>query len=340
MKEKEILLPYLVFETCRECNLDCLHCYNYWKSDISTSLPGSTYDQAKRTLRELLRQVKVGSISLSGGEPFMLKGFSELVLFLRMKGVCVNIITNGTVATDDDYRNLSQLKINVFEIPLHSSEPQIHDQITNVKGSWFKTVHSIEFLLNTGCVVCGVFVPTKINISTAEVTINFLESLGIRHLMMNRFNIGGNGIKHIKELIPDKKAFENAFAVADRIAQKGTLKISSNVCIPKCQLNTEQFKNIHFTNCGKNIYQMPITLDFQGNVRICNHSPFISGNIFNEKLTDILHKKSITEWFEYLPEECFSCKYKHRCAGGCKAAGEQYFGQKKKSDPIIIPGFS
>jgi organic radical activating enzyme len=58
----------------------------------------NSYKQAKKTLKRLFKIAEVGSVTFTGGEPFLAERFNELVLFTRLKNKSVTIITNGNAA--------------------------------------------------------------------------------------------------------------------------------------------------------------------------------------------------------------------------------------------------
>ena len=69
---------------------------------------------------------------------------------------------------------------------------------------------------------------------------------------------------------------------------KLSIIMSSNVCTPLCFLNGKDHKNIMFTICSSSILEKPLTLDILGNMRICNHSPIVIGNIYKNSLDEII----------------------------------------------------
>lgn len=80
---------------------------------------------------------------------------------------------------------------------------------------------------------------------------------------------------------------------------------------------------------------MPLTLDLLGNLRLCNHSPTVMGNIFKLKIEDILNSEKVKFWHSTIPDYCTDCKRYSKCKGGCRAASEQLGYSLKKIDPIV-----
>jgi radical SAM protein with 4Fe4S-binding SPASM domain len=329
-------LPHIIFETTSVCNLKCRYCYNIWK------IPGTngfeqfnSYKQAKKTLKRLFKIAEVGSVTFTGGEPFLAERFNELVLFTRLKNKSVTIITNGNAAAKNDYKQMVELGVNLFELPIHSPSAKEHDFMTNTPGSWQKSVDSIKELLQLNAYVVAVVVITKANYHLIDKTLQFIKSLGISRIMLNRFNIGGQGIDEKNNLWLSHKEINEAYKVASETGRKENLVLSSNVCTPMCVLNPSDFKNIGFTSCSADVTRRPLTIDIHGNLRFCNHSPTVLGNIFKNKLEDMLNSKEAQLWNDVTPDFCVDCNLYVRCMGGCRAASEQLNLSLKAVDPIV-----
>ena len=129
----------IVFELTEACNQCCRFCYNYWR-DGSTPLLKPDPRRVRRTLRKLLSQASVGTISFSGGEPMLVRNVHDLALQARFKGSRVNILTNGQLLTEEAVANFKSIGIGAVQIPLLSADPAIHDHLTQVPGSWEKAV--------------------------------------------------------------------------------------------------------------------------------------------------------------------------------------------------------
>ncbi|MFH1052364.1 MAG: radical SAM protein [bacterium] len=328
-------LPYVIFEATSACNLDCLYCYNIWKIPGTKHLPFNSYKQSLKTLKRLFKIANVSNVTFTGGEPLLAERISEQILFCRMKKVNVTLITNGNSATKEKYKELIDLGIGLFELPLHSNDEKIHDYLTRKPGSHSKVVKSIKKLQELNANVVVDVVLNKLNLKDIEETLSYIKSLGLNRVMLTRFNVGGEGLKHIAELLPSIDELKSAFAVADRMSDELDMKITSNVCTPLCVLNPNDYKNITTLSCSANIRNMPLTLDINGNVRICNHSPVYIGNIFEQSFEELSNSGYVKSWKEIKPDYCDECNVYNVCFGGCRAASEQMGFGLKEPDPLI-----
>jgi len=332
----KVNLQSIVFEITSDCNLNCRYCYNIWKRPNNKQVSFNSYKNAKKTLKRLFKISDVNQIVMSGGEPFLGERFSELALYCRMNHKNVIIISNGNIGTKQDYSQLVKMGVTLFELPIHSYNSISHDYLTQVSGSWNKTVQSVKSLIELNANVVGVIVLTKVNHSEVEETLLFINKLGIKHVMLNRFNIGGKGISEQKNLLLNHKELQNAFRIANSYGKKLGLKISSNVCTPFCVIDPEDYNNIKMSSCAANVVNMPLTLDITGNMRLCNHSPVIIGNIFKNTLKDMLNSEYVKSWKDIVPDYCIDCEKYSKCLGGCRAASEQLGLTLKNVDPVVF----
>ncbi|WP_243345513.1 radical SAM/SPASM domain-containing protein [Parabacteroides sp. FAFU027] len=328
-------LPHIAFETTDRCNLDCVYCYNIWKTDAVERTPFNSYQKAIGTLKQLFSTTNIQYVAFTGGEPFLSERFAEVILYCRMEGKQVTLISNGTKGTEKDYKRLIKLGVGLFEFPIHSAHAEVHDQMVQIKGSWQKSVDSTLAVLKNGGRVVPVVVITKHNVNQLGETLEYIASLGCRRIMLNRYNIGGKGCNQPLEVSATAEELRNAFATANDKAAELDLQLSANVCTPVCLLNPADYPLIAFGHCSFDVLRRPITVDINGNVRLCNHSPVVAGNIFEKEMEEILFSDYTREWEETVPAFCSDCSHWTKCKGGCRAASEQCQQSLAKEDPII-----
>jgi radical SAM protein with 4Fe4S-binding SPASM domain len=297
--------------------------------------PFNSYNKAIETLKELFKQADVHYVAITGGEPFLSERYNEVILFCRMEGKQVTIISNGTQGKEKDYKQLIKMGVGLFEFPVHSAQESIHDQMAQVKGSWMKSVASVKSVIALGGQVVPVVVITKLNVNQLGETLEFINSLGCKRIMLNRYNIGGEGCSNPMEVSANAQEIRDAFRIANDKAAELGLVLTSNVCTPNCLLHPKDYPNIGFGHCSFNVLQRPITLDINGNIRLCNHSPVLAGNIYQTPLSEILYSDYTQEWEQSIPDLCVKCEEWSQCKGGCRAASEQCGSGLKFEDPII-----
>ena len=72
-----------------------------------------------------------------------------------------------------------------------------------------------------------------------------------------------------------------------------------------------------------------------GNVRMCNHSPLILGNIRETHFNRLIRSRAAREFACAIPSECAECAMAKVCQGNCKAAAEQASGSALALEPFV-----
>jgi radical SAM protein with 4Fe4S-binding SPASM domain len=159
--------------------------------------------------------------------------------------------------------------------------------------------------------------------------------MGVKRFMIARYNIGGRGIKNTDIILPTLSELQSVFRIANDFVKNHIMKITSNVCVPFCIINPDDYPNIPISSCSTDLSRRPITIDSTGNIRFCNHSPHLAGNIHSEPIDTILTSEYATSWKTTIPKLCCNCNKWVKCQGGCRAASEQIGESLDHEDPII-----
>lgn len=256
-------------------------------------------------------------------------------MYVKARNKKVTIITNATLIDSEKIKLLAKLKVDLIEITINSYNKEIHENINGMKGSFEKSIKSIKEIIDNGIEVVVPIVITKYNVNDIDKTLDFIYNLGIKRIMINRYNIGGNGCNEYNDILADFEELQNAYKKCQEFAEKYNLKLYSLVCTPYCVLNPDDYPNIVFSNCRVNNLNRRYTLTRDGNIRYCNHSPEILGNIFNNKMLDILKSDKLKQWSKIEPVFCKNCSKKDICQYGCRAASQQMGYGLEKEDPIV-----
>ena len=181
----------------------------------------------------------------------------------------------------------------------------------------------------------GVFVATKLNLPTWRETAELAVALGLDGVMFNRFNPGGRGREHIGLLQASPAELQAALDEAERISEEYELPISCSIAMPPCLFDTARYTRLTFGFCAAGTERAYYTLDPLGNVRPCNHSPTILGNIRTTSFQEMADGEAMRSFAAARPEFCRGCKLEMQCLGGCKAAAEACSGSPWALDPFL-----
>jgi radical SAM protein with 4Fe4S-binding SPASM domain len=77
------------------------------------------------------------------------------------------------------------------------------------------------------------------------------------------------------------------------------------------------------------------TLDPMGNVRPCNHSPTVLGNLLSHSLESLSRSELMSNFKQARPAFCAGCAVEKECQGGCKAAAEVCYGDLAACEPFL-----
>ena len=326
----------VVFETTDACNQSCKFCYNHFKSQQGFVMAAPDFSLTKKSLQALLQQAEVSSISFSGGEPLLVPRLFDLILKARFAGSNVHLLTNGTLLTDDTIGYCRDLGVEMIQIPILAPDAELHDSITGLAGSWQRAVATARKIARwDSSRLIPVFILSALNISHILPTLELYRDLGVKHIMFNRFNVGGLGIQHWKALRLTTQQLQDTFAAASRFLVENNMVANSGVCSPICILDPKHYPGIRFAHCNTDVSHRPITVNYRGDVRYCNHSPRALGNIHREPLSQILTQATASGYFDSVPDVCAQCSLWSRCRGGCRAASEQLYGRFDLADPIL-----
>ena len=333
--DAERVQPSFVFELTQRCNHDCLHCYNAWKAPVDYPMGELGTAETLAMLGKMLDDTGASLVTLSGGEPMLRTDVFHVVDFLRARGVGVNLITNGSLLSDAAIARFGPDKIGVFELPLLSCEREIHDRMSGRAGAFDDATLAITELKSAGGRVVAVFVATKLNLHTWRETTEMALALGVDGVMFNRFNPGGCGFANLDRLQVSPRELSDALEIAESMCVEFDLPISCSIAMPPCLFETGRDPHLGFGFCAAGTERAYYTLDPLGNVRPCNHSATILGNIREGSFWDMADGPAMRIFMAARPEFCSGCGVESECQGGCKAAAEVCFGSANEMDPFL-----
>jgi len=116
----------------RRCNYKCLHC-GCWREAHGPEMSIDRWKAGVASLKEFAGRFRVQFV---GGEPFVKKGFLDLLEFCRSESIDFGVITNGSAFANGRVvaRLVSARPIKV-EISVDGPTPEIHDRLRGEPGS-------------------------------------------------------------------------------------------------------------------------------------------------------------------------------------------------------------
>lgn len=135
-------LTNMHIEITSRCNERCVHCYIPHENKTSDIEPDLFYD-----ILEQCRTMRLLHLTLSGGEPMLHKSFCDFLRKCREYNFSVNVLSNLTLLNDEVIEEMKANPLLGVQVSLYSMNPNIHDEITQMKGSCEKTKKAILKLI-------------------------------------------------------------------------------------------------------------------------------------------------------------------------------------------------
>jgi radical SAM protein with 4Fe4S-binding SPASM domain len=328
-------LQSLIFEVTQRCNHACQHCYNVWLGGGSYPLGELDTTQTLNLLAKALDETNCRHVTLTGGEPLLRRDLLLILEFLQSRRVQVTVISNGRLLDESTTASLIQHGVGLFELPLLSHTRQVHDELSGVPGAWEAVLAALANIrLQRGQVVAA-FVATRKNIEHLHETIRLAFAFGVRGIMLNRFNPGGRGREHLAALLPSIEQVKQALGTAEAASVEYNLPISCSIPIQPCLIDISRFPHLGFGFCAAGSERAYYTLDPVGNLRPCNHTDIILGNLFEVSFADIIASQRMQAFTYAFPPICKDCTRHAECQGGCKASAQVCYGTLTAQEPFL-----
>jgi len=336
-------LPQIyILELTRRCNHRCLYCYTVWGEPTLGYAPNGSSAGEMNTaetlalIDKLCNEAHPISIALSGGEPFMRVDLPDILNHIRQKDIVPVIITNGSMLTKE--RVTATMGDGSYQITLLSHKPVTHDHLAGRSGTWNAVIDGYLNVQRAGGNITSVFIATRENSPDLATTAQLAIALGANGIMYNRINLAAHNVRFASQLLPTRAMIQDNLETLERIAVDYKIPVVVSVPIEPCVIDVRPYTHLHFGWCPLAGEESYLTVDPVGNVRICNHSPMILGNLRTQSLAEIFFNNPYIENFRSTwPAECASCRpeLKEMCRGGCRAAAEQCYGTLARVDPFV-----
>jgi radical SAM protein with 4Fe4S-binding SPASM domain len=135
------------FQITDRCNYDCIHCYQTHEDRQELDL-----EAIERILAELA-SAGVLFLTLGGGELFMRRDADEVLRAARRLRFAVKLLTTGHFIDERRADLIHGLGAIQVEMSFYSAEPLLHEHITQVRGSWERTLAAARRLRDRGVIV-------------------------------------------------------------------------------------------------------------------------------------------------------------------------------------------
>lgn len=295
-----------------KCQNDCIHCYAggpHETPELSTVQWKSVIDK--------LSEIGIFILTFTGGEPTLREDLPELLLYAQNKGMVTGLISNGRKLKDKAYVNLLEKSgLDFVQVTLESQKSEIHDKMTNAKGSWRETIEGIKNAVQSQIYVSTNTTLSKNNIDDFLSTIDFIKSLGVDAFGCNSLIYSGKATDASQEFA---LSTEDLKTLLPRIRNKAQM-----IGLKFLWYTPTQYCNFDPVSLGLGVKSCTAAMinacvGPNGDVYPCQSYFESLGNIlaepwekiWNHPLAERIRRR------EYVEDKCKNCNELQVCGGGC-----------------------
>jgi MoaA/NifB/PqqE/SkfB family radical SAM enzyme len=199
---------FLTIHLTRACNSRCKFC------TTDPSMSGNKIDNIDlKEVDELLASNKdqgFEAVSVIGGEPTIYRGLEDVLMLIQQHGYpMIQMATNGRRLASHEYaEKIVNLGVSFFTVSLHTSDPELHDDLTGAPGGWHEIVKSIQNIKKLGQEVQTMSVISQQTYRTLRQTVELLIDLDVDLIGLSAMCPGGLASVHWQDL---KVSYEEIF---------------------------------------------------------------------------------------------------------------------------------
>jgi radical SAM protein with 4Fe4S-binding SPASM domain len=271
-------LMSLQIEITPNCNLKCVHCY----LSCGTVYQNNYSQIPTEKILEILDELKANGaieVTFTGGEAMLNKDLYKLLKKAKENDLSVSILTNAILLDKELLQSIKETNVSLVQVSLYSMTPEVHDSITQVKGSFEKTMDAIEqFIENDIPVQIGCPI-MKENLKTFADVVDWghKHNLGVKinSDITAKADFSNDNLVHRLSIDEAKEAItiaiEHSKIYQERLGKRNT--------------NNEPLRNSNDPICGIGRYMM--CLEAGGNYYPCPGFKLILGNAYNNTINEI-----------------------------------------------------
>ena len=324
---------YFQWHITEKCNLRCKHCYHaaYTSAnELSLSELILIGDKIDSTLKKWDID---GTLSITGGEPFMVmdKLFPLLQHINSLETINhFDLLTNGSLFDETILSELKEFKkLRRVQVSLEAGNRELNDQIRG-NGSFEKTLSAIRLLKKNGFQVAVMMTISHINKNEVEPLVDILKQEGADTFSAERFIPEGVGANLKNELLTQdevKVVFERIYSIAMKEDKIRILLYRPLFAL----LNGSDPTVGALCSVGNNA----LTIMHDGTIYPCRRLPIPIGNALTDSFYKVWYTSEVL-WnirnTKNIKGKCAECDLIPVCRG-CRAMAYALTGDYLAEDP-------
>lgn len=282
-------------EVSHLCNERCRHCF--LSHDPTSPIAFSTLPAVAHfdAILEKLVSLEFVLLSLTGYEALLNPQLPELVAMARKRHFFVRLKTNGLLLGRSLLNELRLSGLGTIDFSLYSAEPAEHDRITQVPGSFERTVAAMNLCKETG-------VPFRIGV----VLFSPLPDMRRLIALLKSFDVPSI----IDPLVRDK--FDRCGSIAPLVLSPEEMKRYLNDLLDAGYLSPDKIyprQELRMCKLGEGLY-----IDHQANFRFCPVSNRILGSMLDANVEEVIPRHAEEIRTQVLAQRvCNRCEFAPFC---------------------------
>jgi MoaA/NifB/PqqE/SkfB family radical SAM enzyme len=264
------------------CNMNCAHCSN---SSFEVKDRHLTVADVKEIAKQA-HELGLFQIELSGGEPLFFKELDDIIKAIDPSKFHINITTNGYLLDKKKAEHLQSIGVDKIKISVDCTEAELHTTKNGKNNAKSNALRALQIAKETGLEPIIQTVATRQNTQSKEMldlakyakeneyTVDVVLAkpvgswAGNYDILVNKDDI--DYLRELNKEYPLRREVYPSYGI-----HKGCGTVKSFICITK-----------------------------YGDVLPCTFIPISIGNIFEEKLKDILDRGLRIKWFKNITDVC------------------------------------
>jgi radical SAM protein with 4Fe4S-binding SPASM domain len=330
------LVEWLVTD---RCNLRCRHC-STWRAGEQDEF--TTAEAC--ALADRIAALRVFTVILSGGEPFIRDDVAEICGRLSSQGVSVLIPTNGCLVTPEAAARLVAAKPSSVQVSLDGPDAATHDAFRGVAGAFDGALRAVAALQDAGLAAVGVSTTVSaLNVDKIPAIIDLAIARGVRALNLRLCMPCGRARQDYAAMVLTPRRYRRLLEdfVRWREELRGRIDLATVeplLCLvdPELSRAGADFEGDDFSGCGAG--KTGCCVWPNGDVSPCAYTDQFAGNVRRDDLGEIWRTSPVfrpyRRYADLVQGVCASCEHKRICAAGCKSRTYGLYGTVSRPDPM------
>lgn len=329
--EFNIITEMIILPTM-SCNLRCKHCYIDKKS---YSMKSKVELARWKELIDYGYDHGLGSVIITGGEPFLYEELIELIRYISLKGLKLTILTNGTLLDDKHIDYLASCSNCSVQISLDGSNAESYGFLRGRYDIFQTVIRNIKKLRDKNVSTSVVMALNKVNIEDIYdySLFELLNDIKIKSIGFNPdiIQLSENDRESKKSWLLSGEDILEFINFIGKFLENQKLTYDIAINLPPAFVPETSLRGIkkEKPRCRRGVNSFTILPN--GDVYMCpdysimNCKNMCFGNVLNDTLENIMAtfkkvRENRLQCYQYLQGVCSICTERIYCGGGCRAA--------------------